>query len=192
MKILVFTDHHGSPSDMEAVKVKAKEADIIICLGDFTIFENEIEYIMNQINELPKKVLLLHGNHEDESIVRGLSEHFKNIEYIHKGCFEIENYVFIGYGGDGFSIRDRVFEGMTKQFKKTMEGKISLLLLHGPPHGLTIDIVAPYGHVGNKSFRDFIKQTQPNMVLCGHLHEHFHKRDKIGNTPIINPGPDGE
>jgi len=31
----------------------------------------------------------------------------------------------------------------------------------------------------------------PVLVLCGHFHENFRKQDKIKNTLIINPGPDG-
>lgn len=191
MKILAFTDHHGSPEDIVEITKKAKDADIIVCTGDFTIFEHEIEYVLEQMNNLPKKVLLIHGNHEDEETVRFLTQHFDNIEFIHKGYFETDEYVFIGYGGGGFAEIDLKFEEMSKQFKQIMEGKKTILLFHGPPHGTKVDHLA-MGYAGNKSFTKFIKKEKPDLVLCGHLHETFHTRDKIGKTIIVNPGPDGE
>ncbi|MBC8494564.1 metallophosphoesterase [archaeon] len=191
MKILAFADHHGSPSDFAEVIRKAKEVDLIICLGDFTIFENEIEYIMNQIDRLPKKVLLLHGNHEDEDTTRFLSEHSKNIQFLHEAVFETGKYAFIGYGGGGFATTDPRFEMVSKKFPEVMKGKKTILLLHGPPYGTKQDLLA-IGHVGCKSFRKFIEEHQPALVLCGHLHETFYTKDKIGKSKIINPGPDGQ
>ena len=61
MKILAFTDNHGDPEDLKAVKKKVKNADIIICGGDITIFEHEIEYNMQKINDFGKEVLIIHG-----------------------------------------------------------------------------------------------------------------------------------
>ncbi|MBU0471342.1 MAG: metallophosphoesterase [Nanoarchaeota archaeon] len=191
MKILAFTDHHGSPEDFKEVARKAKSADIIICGGDFTIFEHEIEYIMEQINNLPKKVLIIHGNHEDEETVRFLANHFKNVEFIHKGYYEIKDYLFIGYGGGGFSTTDPEFEELSKQFKQIMKGKKTILITHGPPYGTKTDKIG-MGYVGNKSFTKFIKEAQPEIVICGHIHETFGKRDNIGKSKVINPGPEGE
>ena len=45
--------------------------------------------------------------------------------------------------------------------------------------------------VGNKSYTSFIKKHQPDVVLCGHIHENAGKEDKIGKSRILNPGPTG-
>lgn len=191
MKILAFTDNHGSPLEIAEVKRKSKNVDLIICTGDFTIFEGEIEYHLDLINSLPKKVILIHGNHEDEMTVRFLAKRYKNIEFIHEETYETDVHIFIGYGGGGFALIDKRFEKVMKKHKSKMKDKKSVLLLHGPPHGTKLDIIGG-GYVGNKSYTKFIKETQPQLVLCGHLHEHFGKRDKIGKTLVINPGPEGE
>ncbi len=193
MKILAFADNHGSPSEIAEVarKAKSKDVDLIVCLGDFTIFEHEIHYHLDLINNLPKKVLLIHGNHEDEDTLRYLSKKCKNIEFIHEESFETDVHIFIGYGGGGFAMHDKRFEEIMKKFKPKMKDKKSIILLHGPPHGTELDLLAE-GYVGNKSYRKFIEEMQPHLVLCGHLHENFKKRDKIGKSIIINPGPEGE
>ena len=191
MKILAFTDNHGSPLEIEEIRRKAKNADIIICAGDFTIFESDIEYHLEVLNSLPKKVLLIHGNHEDEDTVRFLVKKHKNIEFIHENSYETDVHIFLGWGGGGFATTDRRFEEAFEKFKPKMRGKQAIVMFHGPPYGTNLDLLGG-GYVGNKSYTKFIKEMQPRLVICGHLHENFKKRDKIGNTLIINPGPEGE
>lgn len=190
MRILVFTDHHGSPEDLRKIAEKAKDVDYIICPGDFTIFENEIEYIMEQMNKLPKKVFLLHGNHEEKETVEFLSKHFKNLEFIHKKVVKIKDVAIIGYGGGGFTIHDPEFEHWIKSTKEHTKGKKVILITHGPPYGTKLDFLS-MGYVGNKSYRKYIKKEQPLYALSGHLHETFGKKDRIGKTIVINVGPEG-
>ena len=42
-------------------------------------------------------------------------------------------------------------------------------------------------HVGSKAVREVIEEYQPMIGLHGHIHESYAK-DKIGNTPVVNPG----
>jgi Icc-related predicted phosphoesterase len=39
--------------------------------------------------------------------------------------------------------------------------------------------------------RRVIEETNPDLCICGHIHETFGKHDQIGNTKIINVGPKG-
>lgn len=43
-------------------------------------------------------------------------------------------------------------------------------------------------HVGSAVLRAFIEREQPDLVLCGHIHE-SRGLDVIGRTQIVNPGP---
>ena len=65
------------------------------------------------------------------------------------------------------------------------------MLTHAPPYGTKLDFLEYFGHVGSKSSIKAIKELKPKLVLCGHLHENFHKMHKIGSTLIVNPGQDG-
>lgn len=190
MKILAFTDSHGSPSDLVVIAKKASKADIIVCAGDFTIFENEIQYIMQQLEKLPKKVLIIHGNHEEDVTVDVLAKHFTNIEFIHKKIIVVGEYAFIGYGGGGFSTYEPEFEMWIEKNKEKLKGKKVVLVTHGPPYGTKCDKLAS-GYAGNKSFTSYAKKEKPTLLICGHLHELFYKKDKIGKTLVINPGPEG-
>ena len=106
MRILTFIDSHGSITALKKIKQKAKHADIIVCGGDFTIFEQDIKHILLEFNKLKKDFLIIHGNHESENIVRHLCTVHKNLFYLHNKYFIKDDILFIGWGGGGFSFKD--------------------------------------------------------------------------------------
>jgi len=191
MMLLTFVDTHGDMHSLRRLKKKAAKADIILCAGDITVFENHMRLILREINSFNKPVLIIPGNHEGEKKLRLMCKHYKNLVYLHKEVYELENIFFAGWGGGGFSLRDRKFEKFAIRLKKRIPGKKLILMLHGPPYGSKTDLVMGE-HSGNKSFRDFIRQEKPLLVVCGHLHENAGVKDKLGKTIIINPGPDGK
>ena len=70
-------------------------------------------------------------------------------------------------------------------------GKKVVLLLHGPPYGTRLDELTKGTYCGNKSYTEWIKRKQPRLVIAGHIHENFEKKDKIGKSLVVNPGPFG-
>jgi len=191
MILLAFVDTHGDVGSLRRLKRKAVKADIVICAGDITIFENKIKYVLREINSFHKPVLMVHGNHESEDRLREACKKYRNIVFLHKKFYEKENVLFVGYGGGGFSVRDDKFERFAERVKRRRLGKQLVLILHGPPYGNKTDLIMDE-HAGNKSFRDFIKQEKPLVVICGHLHENSGVQDRIGKSLVINPGPGGK
>lgn len=197
MKLLAFTDLHGSLLALRRIeqKVKTQNPDLLICAGDISIFEHGIVGIMRRLNKLNKKIIMIHGNHEDASTFIKLSKLFKNIIFIHKNYFIEDDILFLGYGGGGFSIVDKEFEKTANtKFKKIIKNnkdKKIILVTHAPPYKTRLDKLIQ-GHSGNKTIRHFIEKNKINLLICGHLHENFGKEDKIKKTKIINPGPFGK
>ena len=64
MKILFFADTHGDKKTLNKLIKRGKNVDLIVCAGDFTQMENDIEKILDHINSFNKPVLIIHGNHE--------------------------------------------------------------------------------------------------------------------------------
>jgi Icc-related predicted phosphoesterase len=191
MKILAFTDIHGSLSVLEHLKKQASKVDFFICTGDYTVFENHIEFMMQKMDELGKPVLLVHGNHEDEDSVRILCKNHKSIEFMHEKAKKIGNYLFLGFGGGGFSYVSPEFVDSTRKLLKGVKNEKIVLLTHQPVHNTAVDIVPGYGHVGNKDFRKFVDSHNVALSISGHIHETFGKKQKIGRTIFLNPGPKG-
>ena len=196
MKILAFTDTHGSLLALRRIeqKTKAQNPDLLVCAGDISIFEHGIIGIARRLNKLNKKIVIIHGNHEDDSTFKKLAKLFKNIIFIHKTHFICNNLLFLGYGGGGFSIVDREFEKISAKFKKIIKqnkDKKIILVTHAPPYKTKLDKLVEW-HCGNKSIRHFVEKNKVDLLICGHLHENFGKEDNIKKTKVMNPGPFGK
>lgn len=193
MKILCVVDTHGSKKAMKEIKKKAKEVDIIVCCGDITVFGIEQEEILKKWDSLGKQVLMLHGNHEDNLELKEHCDNTENIKFMHRAILKKDDVVFLGYGGGGFALTDPKFEKWVKFVeKKIKKGKKIVLLLHGPPYGTKIDELTKGTYCGNKSYMAWIKRKHPKLVVTGHIHENFERKQKIGKTLLINPGPFGK
>jgi len=192
MKILAFADTHGKLKAMERIMEKGKDVDLLVCAGDISNFGHNLEKLIVKFKKLNKTMLIIHGNHETKEQLMELAKKYSWLLFIHKGSYQLGNYHFFGYGGDGFAREDPEYEKLIKKFKKTLKKNSKVVLItHGPPYGTRCDLM-PQGHVGCKTYTKVDKELKPILHICGHLHETDSRRDKIGNTLVINPGAAGK
>lgn len=194
MKLLISADIHGRKRSVDLLKEKAKaeDVDLIISAGDMTIFEQELEIILEDLNSIGIPVIIIPGNHESPEVLKELSAKFENLIYLHKATFEFNDYFFVGYGNPGFALIEPEFEQFAANIKKVLKEKKIILITHGPPYSTKLDYLEG-NHVGCKSITKFIKEHD-NVIIAvsGHIHENFGVKDKMGKTKLINPGPNGE
>ena len=196
MKLLAFTDIHGSFKALKEIeqKVKTENPDLLVCAGDISMFENNINILFKRINSYNKPVIIVHGNHESEEAFNNINSRFKNIFYIHNSFYIYKDFLFIGYGGGGFSIEDLEFKAISINLEliiKYNKNKKIVLVAHGPPYKTKLDKING-SYSGSRPLRKFIENNKIDLVVCGHLHENFGKEDFIGKTIIVNPGPFGK
>jgi Icc-related predicted phosphoesterase len=193
MKVLAFSDMHGSLRALKKIRSLAKKQkpDLIINTGDISIFEQNIELLIERLNKIGIPVLIIHGNHEDTSTMRQVTAKRENIKFVHKKIHKVGDYVFVGYGGGGFSLEDKEFRNWTKKIKPKLKGKKVVLITHAPPYGTKLDIILE-DYCGNKDIRKFIERNDIVLALCGHIHENEGRMDKINGTKVSNPGPFGK
>jgi uncharacterized protein len=189
MKLLLFSDLHGRSSHVSAVIEKSKNAELLICAGDITIFEEGLEMMLRKLNSIGKPVLMIPGNHESPELLKAVCRSYENIIYIHGKTYVHKEYCFIGFGSGGFSQKDEDFEKFVKTLRVPKNSRI-VLITHAPPYGTKIDHI--WGHHGNKSYRKFIEKMKPVIAVSGHLHETEGMEDFLGITRILNPGPKGK
>ena len=193
MKFLVFVDLHQDFGELEQVKEKSLGVDFLLCLGDFTIFGMHMEEILEKIDSIGKPVYLIHGNHESRKEVETACASFSNIEFMHKKTLSKDNTLFLFFGGGGFSQREPEFSRfVSKHMKEIASHKNKVLLTHAPPIDTDLDAVTEDWHVGVEDYREFIDQYKPNFAFSGHIHESYKKKQKLGETVLVNPGGDGE
>ena len=192
MKALAFVDLHEDKKALQKLLERAKQKDIefLISAGDLSQFGRNLRYVLKQLNDLGKKIYLIPGNHESEDVIAGMVKDYPNCLNLHKLAINVGEYVFLGYGGGGFSHEDSEFRKISRQWYGEHQGKKIVLVTHGPPHGTKVDSLGG-SYVGNKDFRSFIERIKPKLVLCGHIHENAGVQDKIGESQILNPGWDG-
>jgi Icc-related predicted phosphoesterase len=193
MKVLAFSDMHGSIKALKVIKKKSKFADLIICSGDFTIFGNSIHVFLKIFNSFNKKVLLVAGNHENHLNMEHICKSYSNIIYLHNKAIVIDNFLFFGNNGNGFAFVDSVFEREIKHsipVLKQYKDKKKVLLTHAAPFGTKADIIIDK-HCGNKSIRNFLLEQKIDCNFCGHIHEAANTITKIQKTTIVNSGAFG-
>jgi uncharacterized protein len=192
MKILFFSDLHGDMEALKQLKKQSKDADIVVCAGDISVMEKNLPKILSELDAFKKPTLIIPGNHENEERLQNLCENHDNLIYLHKAVHKVEEYIFMGYGGDGFSTTDPTFIKVAFSFFKKEAKNIKRLILitHGPPYDTKIDDLDGVPR-GNKSYREFIDDIKPHLAISGHLHENAGKHHKIGRTLFINAGKQG-
>ena len=67
------------------------------------------------------------------------------------------------------------------------DSDFSILLVHDPPRNTKLDKVYGGEHVGSQSIYNIIEKYQPNLAVCGHIHE-SQGIDTIKNSTIVNAG----
>ncbi len=186
MRLLLFTDLHGSEKNIKKLKKKLKNIDAVVCAGDVSIFEEDLRKLLSKLNSFKVPVIMVHGNHEDKSNLEKACSKFKNIKFLHNKTESLDDIIFLGYGGGGFAKKDSKFEKSMKKFRD-LKGKKFVLVTHAPPYATKLDELME-GHCGSASIRKFIERFKPELAICGHIHENSGKTDHIGKTKIINPG----
>jgi uncharacterized protein len=66
--------------------------------------------------------------------------------------------------------------------------RLKIFCPHAPPRGTACDRLSSGEHVGSTVVRAFVEREQPDLVLCGHIHE-SRGTDTIGTARIVNPRP---
>lgn len=190
MKILAFVDLHENLTALKEIEKKAENADLVICLGDLTIFENHLEQLMKRLGKIKKPIFIIPGNHETPAVLKKYCSFYYNITFVHNRLKKFGEYYFLGWGGGGFNQIEKEFETLVKNVDIT--GKQVVLLTHAPPYNTKLDLIGKT-HYGNKSIIEYIKKNK-NIILhlCGHFHDTWGKRDKVNAIQTINPGPKGE
>jgi uncharacterized protein len=73
-------------------------------------------------------------------------------------------------------------------FAAVADCRVRIFCPHAPPHETVCDRLSDGRHVGSVVIRRVVEREQPDLVLCGHIHE-ARGIDEIERSRIVNPGP---
>lgn len=194
MKILALSDIHGDRSFVRQMAEKgAREGvDLVILAGDLVDHEGNIDGMVGPFLEKGLEVAVLPGNHEGLAEMEFLAEHYgvKNLHgsVIQKGDVGIFG---CGYGDIGIhQLPDQEFYNtLFKAHGYLGKVKKKIMVTHVQPSDSLIGLKVPgWGSVG---VRKALEKFQPDVHICGHIHETHGIEEMIGKTRVINVGKTG-
>ena len=195
MKLLAFTDIHGSYARVQEILAKEKNFDAVIIGGDLTTVgtPKEAEDAIRLFQKYGKPILAVAGNidisEQDDTFERlGISINAKGRTLNEAG--------FFGVSGSPFTPIHTPYEIPEEEIKKRAElgwqevqsARWKIFVPHAPPRDTKVDRIRAGMHVGSTAVREFIEKYQPDVCVCGHIHE-ARGTDIIGKTQIVNCGP---
>ncbi|MDX2446471.1 MAG: metallophosphoesterase, partial [Desulfobacterales bacterium] len=161
------------------------KADILILAGDITNFTKPGE-ILSRLNALPVPILVIRGN-SDLKRVDHLISALPNCIPVHAVCTIIKSIPFVGIGGTlPIPFRSRICLHEHSSLKKIepLVNTHTVLVTHAPPYGCR-DLVMGRYHAGSKGLLNLIKKRQPQIMICGHIHED-NGVSTVGKTRVVN------
>jgi hypothetical protein len=194
----VFSDLHGHHSIIEKFSGidDFRKIDFLIVCGDLTHFGSlqSAEEILKKLAALGKPVLFVPGNCDPEALAK-ISE-INGALNVHGRYVTIDDLSFLGVGGSTYSPFNTPFELSEETIKEALyhayeerdDGKPFILISHSPPMDTRADVTSSGLHVGSRALREFITETKPFLVVCGHIHE-ARGTDEVDGSLIVNPGP---
>jgi Icc-related predicted phosphoesterase len=82
---------------------------------------------------------------------------------------------------------DQIAERIEAGFAEVKKCRVKIFCPHAPPKDTACDRIHSGLHVGSTAVRAFVEREQPDLVLCGHIHE-SRGEDRVGRTRVVNPG----
>ena len=194
MKILALSDLHGDKHAARelANKAEKEKVDLVLLAGDLVDPEGNMEGIVGPFRAKGLEVGILPGNHEGMAEIGFLVEKY--------GAKNMHGYVFkkgdvgifgCGYGNIGIHQMNEkdVFSTLKKAHDSLTDVKKKIMLTHTHPKG---SILGLNMFPGSEGIRKAIDEFQPELHLCGHMHESEGIEEVIGKTKVINVGKKGK
>ncbi len=195
MRIAYFVDVHDRFDAVPEAMKEIGSVDLLIVGGDITTAgsADDAEGAIEQWRGLAPRLFALAGNMDSPAIEARLADLGVNLDgrgvvLDDVGVFGVSaaprSPLHTPYELDDDEIQWRIDAG----FAEVKDSRHKIFCPHAPPHGTACDRLAGGEHVGSTVIRAFVEREQPQLVLCGHIHE-ARGTDTIGAARIVNPGP---
>ncbi len=190
MKILAFSDLHLSRAKAEVLVAESEKADLVIGAGDFCNRREGLSEAMLLLADIKRPFVMVPGNAESADELRNAAHagmhvlHGEGIEIDHIALFGIGYAIPVTpFGSWSCDLTEEIAAGLLDRCDHA-----DILISHSPPNGVA-DQTSQGESWGSTALHDAIKRAQPELVLCGHIHDSWGQSGKIGRSSIHNLGP---
>ena len=198
LRILGLADLHDHIERLDGLK--DVDADLIVFCGDLHngSHRKEAMPVASALARLGSPVLIVPGNMDHKDVVPDLWNETGFI-MLHQTVFRHGDYGFLGLGGmvardprrlgdpaRYYHREEEVYRILAAAYPKISGTKYKIIVVHQPPLGAQ-DRLYNGESSGSVCLRRFIEEYQPDLLLCGHIHED-RGECSIGSTRIVNVG----
>lgn len=200
-KILAISDIHGEENENLYTYLNNNDIDLVLVLGDITHF-GPLDFVgtfLDKVADCGVDVIAIPGNCDPKGICNAINE----VSFcLHNNIIAYGDAILFGYGGSNETpfntpgeIQDNkiygdVFELLANYdyvYNKDVP-KVRILVTHAPPYNTEADKMENGEHVGSQGILKSIHEFEPEINVCGHIHE-ARSLSKIGiTTDVANPG----
>ncbi|RME00449.1 MAG: serine/threonine protein phosphatase [Deltaproteobacteria bacterium] len=194
MKLLLFSDLHCHRRACERLVEMAHAVDIVVGAGDYGNIRRGLDVPIGILRQIEKPAILVPGNNESVEELEAACACWPSARVLHGTGTRVGGLTFFGVGG---GIPVTPFGAWSYDFTEEEAGHLlapcppgAVLVTHAPPWGC-LDRSSWGRSLGSRSIRAAIEAKSPILVVCGHIHGSAGKAARIGETPVVNAGPDG-
>jgi uncharacterized protein len=192
MRILAFSDLHCDLMGAARLVERSREADAVVCAGDLASVHSGLEETVDALRGIEAPTLLVPGNNETEADLREACRDWDEATVLHGAGCELDGRRFYGLGaGVPVTPWDWSFDLTEEEAAAKLEAcsDDAVLVVHSPPLGHVDE--SRGRHLGSAAIRDAIERRSSPLAVCGHIHEAWGAESAIGETRILNLGPEG-
>lgn len=197
MRFIAFSDVHGAYDRVEETLSKEYLFDAVIISGDLTTHGTvrEATDAIKKFQRFKKPLLAVAGNMDLPAFDAVYETLGVNINA--KGIV-LDTVGFFGIAGSPFTPMRTPYEISEEEIKRRAEAgwrdvqtaRWKVFVPHAPPRDTKLDKILLGKHVGSTAVREFVEHRQPDLLVCGHIHE-GRGLDVLGKTKMANCGAAG-
>jgi Icc-related predicted phosphoesterase len=197
MRIVYVVDVHGRFEAVTEAMTAIGEADVLLIGGDITTggTPDQATAAIERWRPLAPRLLALAGNMDSPQIDARLSDlgvalDARGYRLGAVGIFGVSAAPHSPLRTPYELSEDELDGRISRGFSAVRTCPVKVFCPHAPPRGTSCDRLRSGEHVGSIAVRSFVDREQPDVVLCGHIHE-ARGVDRVGVTQVVNPGPAG-
>lgn len=187
-RVMAFSDLHADPMLAAGIVTAAAGAELVLGAGDFCNMRKGLPAAMAGLAPLAGKAVFVAGNAESADELRAAT----TATVLHGQSATVAGVRIFGLG---YAVPVTPFGAWSCDLTETeaeallaLAGDIDVLLCHAPPKGVG-DVTSGGASVGSVAIRAAVERLQPRLMLCGHIHDSWTARGRIGRTEVVNLGP---
>ena len=189
MRVLAFSDLHRDLGQARNLVQASRDADVVVAAGDLASVHEGLEETVEALREIEGPTVLVPGNNETDEALREACRGWDAAKVLHGEATEVDGKTFFGLGAGvpvtpwewSFDLSEEEAGGMLAECPQGC-----ILVIHSPPKGHVDG-----GGLGSEAILGTIETKQPQLAVCGHVHEAWGQESRIGQTRVLNLGPDG-